>query len=500
MALPTMNGYWSSRKNIYEQAIVRHRDHEDDFRSKWGDTARYFKNSDARAAKQQAWSSTGAFQERIADEYQESVERDVKASNLKRRRDKLASLFKEENAVFTAKLRGLSVPNSSRLEEMKMRADDLKSAREEKRQKLAQDKLYEHWRENNLELRKAESEMLQGHVVRNWENQKIAKQKRLESAKQENLEFDREMEKERQAALLVQRQKEEEKLQEDKSIRDVLKEQIYELKAREDEAAQFKRQQDLLLTQRWEIERIEESQRHREEERRKKDLGRALLRQHKAQMMNKSRLIQKELEQDQKLLESLIDKEVELNLIQTSRREKAKADAAWMKEVLDEQLKLEKAREAELDMLYQDEAARMWHKREGEWERERQARQRLMAEVLESRAQQIGGRLEELRQQQEASMLHREQLLQELEAGHSLTRREEEERERDKQLTRATLEEQIYSKKASAARLAAERTDELQAEREEERGYEDLLNLETQRMKLDGFTPRNHGRSRQAWM
>ena len=38
-----------------------------------------------------------------ADEYQDSVERDVKASNLKRRRDKLSTLLKEENAVYTVR-------------------------------------------------------------------------------------------------------------------------------------------------------------------------------------------------------------------------------------------------------------------------------------------------------------------------------------------------------------------------------------------------------------
>ena len=60
----------------------------------------------------------------------------------------------------------------------------------------------------------------------------------------------------------------------------------------------------------------------------------------------------------------------------------------------------------------------MWHKREGEWERERQARQRLMAEVLESRHDQIGSRLEELRHQQEDSMIRREELLREMEVTY----------------------------------------------------------------------------------
>lgn len=55
---------------------------------------------------------------------------------------------------------------------------------------------------------------------------------------------------------------------------------------------------------------------------------------------------------DRKILESLSAKEEEDGQLKTARKEKAKADAAWMKQVVEEQLRLEKAREAELDMLY----------------------------------------------------------------------------------------------------------------------------------------------------
>jgi len=50
-------------------------------------------------------------------------------------------------------------------------------------------------------------------------------------------------------------------------------------------------------------------------------------------------------------------------------------------QVVADQLKLEKQREAELDLLYQEEAVKIWEKREAEWERERKARERLMQEV-----------------------------------------------------------------------------------------------------------------------
>ncbi|XP_059146310.1 trichoplein keratin filament-binding protein-like [Physella acuta] len=498
MALPTMQGYWSSRKNMYEQAIVRHRNHEDNFRNQWTHTANYFKNSDVWAAKQNSWSSSQGFQESM-EAYRESKNQDKKALELKARKDKLSLLLAEENKAYEAELKGYSKSNHERLEEMKVKAEGLKSAREEKRQKIAEEKLYQHWRENNPALRKAESALLQEHVVGEWGDQVAEKEERLESARREKLAIEQQMEEERLAAIELERRKEERRLQEEKSIKNILREQMIEFKAREAEAKAWKEQQDLLLREKWELQQLEDQQKRREEERRKKDIGRALLRQHKAQMMHKSKVIQEELEQDRKLLESLIEKENEQTALQTARKEKARADAQWMKQVIDDQLRLEKAREAELDMLYQDEAARMWQKRAAEWERERQARQRLMSEVLESRQEQIAQKLEELQQQQEESLQRREELVREMEIAQQMTRREEEKQKQNKQATKEELEEQMHTRRLKERELQENLRLELEEDKNEEMYYEDLLKQETERMRLKGYTPRDHGR-RQAWM
>jgi len=47
-------------------------------------------------------------------------------------------------------------------------------------------------------------------------------------------------------------------------------------------------------------------------------------------------------------------------------------------------MRLEKKRELELDLIYREEARRMWNKREEEWRREREARKKLMSEVRRS--------------------------------------------------------------------------------------------------------------------
>ena len=51
-------------------------------------------------------------------------------------------------------------------------------------------------------------------------------------------------------------------------------------------------------------------------------------------------------------------------------------------------------------MLQREEALRMWNKREAEWEKERQARERLMNDVLAERQKQIDTKIELLEEKQ----------------------------------------------------------------------------------------------------
>ena len=57
-------------------------------------------------------------------------------------------------------------------------------------------------------------------------------------------------------------------------------------------------------------------------------------------------------EADCKILAALLDGQQEDQRIEAARRERAVADAAWMKRVIEEQLRLEREREAEFDVLH----------------------------------------------------------------------------------------------------------------------------------------------------
>ena len=64
MALPNLPTSYTTRKNIYEAAIVRRRTKEDDFHEKWDSAAKYFQREDVNVTKQNFWTSDQSFNER----------------------------------------------------------------------------------------------------------------------------------------------------------------------------------------------------------------------------------------------------------------------------------------------------------------------------------------------------------------------------------------------------------------------------------------------------
>ena len=58
-------------------------------------------------------------------------------------------------------------------------------------------------------------------------------------------------------------------------------------------------------------------------------------------------------ELDLKILAEMVDTEKEEQLVMSARREKDKRDALYMKQVMEDQLALERHRERELDLMYQ---------------------------------------------------------------------------------------------------------------------------------------------------
>ncbi|KFQ12627.1 Trichoplein keratin filament-binding protein, partial [Leptosomus discolor] len=308
---------------------------------------------------------------------------------------------------------------------------------------IAEQLLYEHWKKNSAELQEVESELHRKHVMEAWGDQLTQKTKQEATKLEEKKRYENECEIARREALERMRQEEEQRRLEEKQQAETLLQQIEELKLQEMEATKLKKEQENLLKQQWELENLEEERKQMEEHWKKKELGRFLRQQCNAQLKRRAQQIQEELEADRQILIALLEKEDEDQHRQSARREQAVADVAWMKHILEEQLQLEKQREAELQTLFREEAKRVWEKREEEWKREKAARDRLMKEVLAGRQRQIQEKMELNRRAQEESIKYREQLIKELEEAKALTRREKEQQEELKAARRQELEAQV---------------------------------------------------------
>ncbi|KAJ8379349.1 hypothetical protein SKAU_G00001270 [Synaphobranchus kaupii] len=495
MALPTISTRWSSRTRTLEQRIVRQREQEARWRQQWDMHSVYFRQQNVRSSKQAQWSSCQSYQQSMMAYNRERLKEEKKL-NLEQRRERLRVLLQEERDQMEAELRGLNPDSKAQLLE---RVDDLKSAREHRRKKLAEELLIEHWKKNDPDLRKVESVLHKDHVVSQWQTQRSEKREQEEADREEKKRFENEYERSRREAMERIKLAEEKKKAEGKEWADDLQQQMQELKLRGEEASRLKKEQETLLTQHWEVERLEEERRRLEEIRRRTELGQFLTRQYRAQLKRRAQQVQEELEADRRILAALLEGEQDDCRLESARKERAVADAAWMKRVIEEQLQVERQREAEFDILYREDAQRMWEKRETEWQKERKARERLMQEVLTARQQQLEVKMKENRRAQEESLRRREELIQELELERETRRQEREVQEGQRTARMQEIKQQIEQQRREQWEEERKREEAEAESREAQSRYDDMVHQESQRMTQRGYQDKIHSRPRTAW-
>uniref|UniRef100_A0AAY4AZ03 Trichoplein keratin filament-binding protein n=1 Tax=Denticeps clupeoides TaxID=299321 RepID=A0AAY4AZ03_9TELE len=486
MALPTLSSRWPGRVRTPEVRIARQREQETRWRQQWELHSQYFREQNVRSSMQAHWSSRQSYQQSMAA-FHRLHQQEEKKRSLEQRRQRLGLLLQAERDQLEAELRQ-ATPDGSSVASHRLEA--LCSAREGRRNKVAQALLREHWKQNIPELRQVESELHKEHVVCQWEVQQLEKKQHAEKSQQEQRRFENECERKRQEELERMAHAEEQRKEEEKRRAEELCKQMEELQLREEEATRLKKEQEKLMSQRWELEGLEEERRKLEEQRKKSELRRFLTRQYHVQLQRRAQQVQEELETDRQVLEALLEGEQEAQKLENLRREAAVADAAWMKQVIEEQLKLELEREAEFEILHREEAKKMWEQREAEWDKEKRARERLMHEVLLGRQQQLEKKMLENRLAQEESLRRREELIQELELERQTQRQEREQAERQKtsceEEARTQLEQRRWAQQEERRRIEQEE----KVERDVLRKQEEELQLEMQRMAAHGYQER----------
>ena len=186
------------------------------------------------------------------------------------------------------------------------------------------------------------------------------------------------------------------------------------------------------------------------------------------------------------------DSPFQLRYAESARKEQARADAQKMLQVLNEQLRLEKIREAELDAMSADEAAREWEKRAVEWEKEREAREQLMRQVMQERAMQLGEKSSLLAEKKAESLQKRAELLRDMELTQVMLKREKEKTELAKQDRRKELDKAVeeMGRESRLKDEIANDVGQIEMERMELNDADKMLDVEKAKIVDEPFKPK----------
>ncbi|XP_054629683.1 trichoplein keratin filament-binding protein isoform X2 [Dunckerocampus dactyliophorus] len=450
MALPTLTTYIPYRKQTLGAKLAWRREQKFRTQEQLELYAKYYRDQGVRNQLHSHWTSRHSFAQSMSAYCKKRLEED-KINNLEERRIRLRLMLEEEHKQLQAEL--------TELENM----ETVRSiSKEERRKKLAQELLKEHWKSNKPES----------------QQQEVAAQEDMQDKYERT---------QRQSLERIEQEEENRKDQESQRAED-LRKKMEELRLKEEEATRLRKEEETLLVQQWDLDKIEAERRKIEERRKKAEMRHFLIRQYRSQLRRRSQQVQEELEADHKLIAALLEGEQQEE-VEAPRRERVFADAAWMKRVIEEQLQLEREREAEFDLLYREEAQHVWEKREATWERERKARELLMHEVLAERRKQLGLKMQNNRKAQLESLRSRDELIRELEKQKKLRHQEQE------QSHKTAWTKEVEQQLQEQCRIEEEEKENADAHLVQE----EALRQEKQWMPNRGCQQKIHRQPRVAW-
>jgi hypothetical protein len=326
------------------------------------------------------------------------------------RRGRLSHLLASERAHYEKELKDREQTPAQRMDKMAQRAWELKKRREDERQKVVQEKLYQQWRSSIDELRHADSKLFELETMAARDDQVENRLQRSEEEEAENAVFDALWQEGYQAK--VEREEREKALKvgrNDEANRTIAQQLAYKEASEELERRQRAKEQAHMRAVWDQQEKEVEEQKLKEQiasrvERKKMDEYMTV------QNEQRSASEKQELLEDKQFVLSVLAKERALAEQEALEKQRSKDRAAEFNEAL----KLEMARKAEseeeLVRMQFEEQEKQWQKRYAQWEIEEMARRNLLEEVYSDRARQVEIK-QEARQAMIADRLSERQLL-----------------------------------------------------------------------------------------
>ena len=440
----------------------------------WNETSDYY-NRLARQNERYSQLTSPEVTKASLEASNREAELKKRRDNLEDRRQRLKNLLTEEQSEYQAELDKLPAGSVKPITDLREEREKMRKEREEVMRKEAELKMLQHWKINNPRFREQERTINNFTVRQQLQEQIQEKKEREEQERRENEAYERQMLAEEQRKINEALRLEEERKLEIARLHQDLERQMVELRTRQREMEVWKRTRAEQEELQRRVEMSDFERKKMEKLREGRELETYQKRQHRLKLKMKTKQVQEDLEDDRRRLAEMEALSRSQDDCHEDKKRKAIADVQWMLEVVRKQQEEEQRRDKELEMMFAEEAAKMWEKQEEIWAREEKARNQLMAEVTDSwRAQ--------LEQRTSAAQLvvdHEQQRMAEIEAdirdlNQHIMNKERMLEQRRESLVEA-LDGQMQEKEARRLRSYQEQEQEVMRERQEEIREENKL-------------------------
>ncbi|KAG9395524.1 tumor suppressor Mitostatin [Carpediemonas membranifera] len=428
---------------------------------------------------------------------------------IERARLQLAAMYNEEHREYKEELERRRMTPDKRFEQLKARAEQIRAQRAALDAEYAEEQLERRWHDSCDEVRAAESRVLAYQIALDHQRQEAEK----ERDEIESHEFDKlydallhkDLERERQRDI---RDKEAQKqlVKETKAALDI---QLAEIEDAKEQARVLKQEEDKALGRIWELEKAEDALARRREMLKQRVIARDTSRYNQHWREQRKQEAKKELQDDIEFVKSVLAREALEDEEAKAKLSAAHAQGRQYREHLMQQLQRDLEDESELDALIAAEQDKNQAKQQAVWDREAEARQKLMEEAVAHWKQMMQAERDAIQQHKADQQKELEEVEAELAEYETEMKAEVDKRKEAQEKSKRDLTGQIMDRQATveaARRREQEEADAYERERnallakqqaivDEARArmaqaQSDLAQERATRQKPEGFRPR----------
>ncbi|XP_073445856.1 cilia- and flagella-associated protein 53 [Dendrobates tinctorius] len=336
---------------------------------------------------------------------------------IEERRDRLKVLLEAEELGHIKEMESMEETTLERQAKMRERAKSLREKREKERLAIVAEKRNQQFREQCEELRALKSKMHQDEVCTERMAQLALKEELERQRKEEDILYAELWEKDRLAKVEHEEKKTLRQTELKREMLDVLQVQRAAVEAQRMEEKRLKEEEAHLLVEERKLMKLEDERALREKQRKQSQVRSMLDRSVRLKMKRLAQEEQEELALDMKIMELITQGTHDDTEEKRLREFDLQREQQTYRQYLAQQLEEEKRREKEMDQLIEAELEKSWAKRAEQLRLEKEARNRLVKDVMDTRRQQIKEKLERNAEEQE-ELAHDKELLENAIAEH----------------------------------------------------------------------------------